>query len=187
MEVKIYFISDLHFFHRAIIDYCNRPFSDTDEMAQTIIKNWNKVVKKNDIVWVLGDIAMCSKSKFDNLKSLVAALNGDKRLIMGNHDNFKVKDYYELGFNYVSKYPVLWQGKYLLSHEPQPTAEYKNIFGHVHNCEYVPTYTSNSACVCIERHNYAPVAFEDLVEGMKAAKGSIIEVLKDIEGKDVKF
>ena len=47
METKIYFISDLHFFHRAIIWYCNRPFSDTDEMAQTIIKNWNKVVKKN--------------------------------------------------------------------------------------------------------------------------------------------
>lgn len=187
MGAKIYFISDLHFFHQAIIGYCNRPFSNADEMAKAIIKSWNKVVKKNDIVWVLGDIAMCGKSKFDNLKSLVAALNGDKRLIMGNHDNFKVKDYYELGFNYVSKYPVLWQGMYLLSHEPQPTTEYKNIFGHVHGCEYIPTYTSNGACVCVERHNYAPVAFEDLVEGMKAAKGSIVEVLKDLEGKDVKF
>lgn len=44
--MKNYIISDTHFNHKNIINYCNRPFRDINEMNNTIIDNWNKSVKK---------------------------------------------------------------------------------------------------------------------------------------------
>ena len=62
-ESKIFLIGDLHFGHRNIIKYCNRPFKDVEDMTEKLIKNWNSVVGKNDIVYVDGDFALCGKQK----------------------------------------------------------------------------------------------------------------------------
>ena len=51
-EPKIFLIGDMHFMHRNIIKYCNRPFKDVEDMTEKLIKNWNSVVGKNDIVYV---------------------------------------------------------------------------------------------------------------------------------------
>ena len=47
---KIYYISDLHLFHNKVLQLSNRPFSDIEEMHQTIIKNWNQTVTSTLIV-----------------------------------------------------------------------------------------------------------------------------------------
>ena len=39
----IYFTGDEHFGHKNAIKYCNRPFSDVDEMDREIIKRHNEV------------------------------------------------------------------------------------------------------------------------------------------------
>ena len=53
----IYFTADLHLGHKSIIQYCNRPFSSLEEMDNTLIDNWNKVVNNSDGVYLLGDFA----------------------------------------------------------------------------------------------------------------------------------
>ena len=52
---RIYYISDLHFGHSNIIRFDNRPFSNVQEMEETIVKNWNERVAKDDVVNILGD------------------------------------------------------------------------------------------------------------------------------------
>ena len=39
-----YYISDLHIGHANVIRYDHRPFSDLNEMHETIITNWNRAV-----------------------------------------------------------------------------------------------------------------------------------------------
>ena len=54
---NVYFTSDTHFQHGNIIKFCNRPYSNVEEMNNAIIENWNSVVGPNDIVFHLGDFA----------------------------------------------------------------------------------------------------------------------------------
>lgn len=77
---KTFFTSDLHFSHGNIIKYCNRPFKDITQMDETMIANWNAVVRPQDTVWVLGDFAFGEHAKF------LRRLNGSKYLVRGNHD-----------------------------------------------------------------------------------------------------
>ena len=51
--MKFFVIGDTHFLHENIIKYCNRP----TDFNKLIIKNWNKVVKAEDVVIHLGDVA----------------------------------------------------------------------------------------------------------------------------------
>ena len=49
------FTSDLHLGHNNIVNLCKRPFEDVDEMDAVLIDNWNRKVKKNDVVYLTGD------------------------------------------------------------------------------------------------------------------------------------
>ena len=67
----VWVTSDTHFNHANIIKYCNRPFSSVEEMNETIIANWNKVVSEDDMVYHLGDFALGDKSLIpDFIRSL---------------------------------------------------------------------------------------------------------------------
>jgi calcineurin-like phosphoesterase family protein len=113
--------------------YCNRPFSSVEEMDETLITNWNSVVKETDTVYVLGDFGFGKK---EELLSIFKRLNGStKILIMGNHDKDALKlpwhskhDMLELKHN--DKY-------YQLCHYPMRTWNKsfhgaRSCFGHCH-------------------------------------------------------
>ena len=80
----VFFTSDFHIGHKNVIKFDNRPFKDLDEMSETIIERWNSVVSENSIVYFLGDLSY--RAKTDYVKWFVHQLNGDIRVIMGNHD-----------------------------------------------------------------------------------------------------
>lgn len=55
---KVYFTSDTHFYHSNIIGFCKRPFKNVEDMNETLIENWNRVVSQDDIVFHLGDFCL---------------------------------------------------------------------------------------------------------------------------------
>lgn len=82
---NFWFTSDTHFGHEKIIKYCDRPFSNANEMDETIIENWNKRIRKNDIVYHLGDFSMGDPTPY------IKRLNGKIHLLLGNHDRYAHK------------------------------------------------------------------------------------------------
>lgn len=155
--MKYFIISDTHFGHANIIKYCNRPFADVEQMDKALIKNWNSVVSNSDMVIHLGDVGLGNKQY---VKNILSQLNGRKILIKGNHDNWSDEFYKEAGFEYVSRYPIIWNNFFMLSHAPlqlSETTPYFNYYGHVHNDEKYRD-AATSKCVCVERIGYTPLS-----------------------------
>lgn len=80
--MTVWFSADHHFGHKRIIELCRRPFDSVEEMNETLVKNHNSLVAKDDEVWLLGDIVMGDQSNLDYLRQI----NGYKILVVGNHD-----------------------------------------------------------------------------------------------------
>lgn len=168
-EPKIFLIGDTHFMHKNIIKYCNRPFKDIEEMTESLIKNWNSVVDNNDIVYVVGDFALCGKQKIIEIGN---RLNGHKRLILGNHDGASIATYREAGFEFVYNHSIVLDNFYIISHIPMVgisvNAPFANIFAHVHDDPTYKDCSCRSFCVSAERINYTPILFEDIKALIKA-------------------
>lgn len=167
MSEKIWFIGDTHFFHKNVISYCGRPFGSVEEMNETLIHNWNSVVAKEDRVIVNGDFALCGK---DKIIEIGQRLKGRKTLLIGNHDGASLKTYYEAGFEMVSKDPIIINEFFIVSHIPQYVQEsgvYANIFAHVHTNPMYKDVSSRSFCTSVERINYTPIEFEEIIKEMR--------------------
>ena len=168
-EPKIFLIGDTHFMHKNIIKYCNRPFKDIEEMTESLIKNWNSVVDHNDIVYVVGDFALCGKQKIIEIGN---RLNGRKHLILGNHDRASIATYREAGFEFVYNHSIVLDDFYIISHIPMVgisvNAPFANVFAHVHDDPTYKDCSCRSFCVSAERINYTPISFEDIKALIKA-------------------
>lgn len=155
-----YFIADLHIDHKNILVYENRPFRDLDHMKEILIDNWNSTVKKKDYIWVLGDFCFGNQAL---VKSVVSRLNGRIFLIQGNHDGSHSYDWWrECGIEFYSKYPVIYDDKYILSHEPvdeKLIGNFYNIHGHTHSKHHPHRRYIN---VSVEAVNYRPINFRNI-------------------------
>jgi calcineurin-like phosphoesterase family protein len=90
-ETMIFFTSDHHFNHDAIIQHGKRRFVNLDHMAQSFIANWNSVVTPACTVYHLGDFALSWGGKHKSvIDGILSQLNGSKHLIIGNHDRKEV-------------------------------------------------------------------------------------------------
>ena len=157
---RIYLIADTHFNHGNIIKYCNRPFSDIEEMNSTIISNWNSVVDKDDIVYHLGDFILG-----DNISDFINKLNGKIYLVRGNHDGKSINFYNNIGLEVVPTKTKLEEYKIILSHRPLEDRGipngYINIHGHIHNAKLDDSFDSNKhKCVSVEVIDYMPIEIE---------------------------
>lgn len=155
--------SDPHFGHAKVLEFESRPFISVEDMTKQLIKNWNKVVKKSDTVYVLGDVSF--KLTKEEVKTIITSLNGKKVLILGNHDRSKTVTWWkDVGFDTVHKYPICYEWRFWLSHEPMTMHEdlpYINIHGHLHGLTISkPQYIN----VSVEQINYAPLLLTDITD-----------------------
>lgn len=167
----IYFISDTHFYHSNIIKYCNRPFNSVNDMNNTIINNWNNIVKTDDVVYHLGDFCLSSD---EGIKSIFNKLNGNIILIRGNHDRRPVKFYEDIGFKVLKNAPVILEEyKLMLSHIPLPDVKIKdryiNLHGHIHNKkisqDYPESYSENKHInLSVDVTNFKPISLDEINE-----------------------
>lgn len=136
-------------------------------MDVSLIKKWNSVVSNDDEVYVLGDFGADKKEA-----DVLSKLNGKKYLIKGNHDVHSNEYYRNAGFAEVYDMPVLYKGFWILSHDAiyvNSNMPYANLFGHVHNNPIIKDYSSQHFCVSVERINYTPVSFDEIVQKVKEA------------------
>lgn len=144
---KIFFTSDTHFSHEQIIKFCNRPFSNVDEMDECLITRWNEKVPHDGLVFHLGDFAW---GNYKNWCRIRERLNGNIILILGNHDMknspLSKKQFGELFTEYHQQFFMRVTGesgkRYVcLNHYPMLcyAGTYRNddakvyqLFGHVH-------------------------------------------------------
>ena len=81
--MNTFFTSDQHYGHKNICKFADRPYSSIEEMNEALIENHNDTVNYNDVVWFLGDFSFMNA---DKTKGLLGRLNGQKNLVLGNHD-----------------------------------------------------------------------------------------------------
>lgn len=78
------FTSDLHFFHRNIVQYSGRPWTFEDQTIE-LIERWNNKVGLLDDVYHLGDFAFANAKQTNKVIDIIKQLNGVIRFIRGNH------------------------------------------------------------------------------------------------------
>jgi len=164
---KVYLTSDTHFGHQNIVKFGGqwRRGSNSEEHDEWLIEEINRVVKKRDILYILGDIAMGKCGNNNNgigvyNLSKVGRLNGTKKFILGNHDDMPIQAYqqYAQVVRGMDRYKGFW-----LSHCPMHPNELrgrKNIHGHVHANSITRKVTPNLRVKEVLDENYVNVCVE---------------------------
>lgn len=165
----IWFTSDTHFGHRAVIEHDNRPFKSWIDHDEALIENWNMKVSYNDTVYHLGDFAYRSER---TLSYYVDALKGQIIFIRGNHDDKLMWRYNDPAK--VTKHEALYlrhEGERMfLLHYPCHSWRTSNhgswhLHGHAHGKAPLHGLRLDVGCMLWD---YAPVSFDKVREILKA-------------------
>lgn len=160
----IYFTSDIHFYDDRF-DILFRNFKSIEEYHKTIINNWNKVVRDDDIVYCLGDIVYKSPDI-----SILNELSGTKYLVKGNHDILDDNEYltyFKDVYNGISIKITKTNDIYNLNHYPtRGVIDQWNLCGHIHGSWRVQ---KNMINVSVDCWDFTPVSYKQI----EAAKNFI--------------
>jgi calcineurin-like phosphoesterase family protein len=166
-----FFIGDTHFGHKGIITFeatrPYRPFDTIEEHNEELVRRWNSVVRKQDLVWHLGDFCFGSVNI-----AIAGRLNGRKKLVMGNHDTYPTAEY----LKYFEKlYGAIGVGEdFLLTHIPVDAGQFErwkyNIHGHLHTnrimrYDDIMQIQVENECyinVSAEQINLTPISIEEI-------------------------
>jgi len=130
--LNIWIISDTHFFHDKLMEYCGRPADHTNKIFQNLMK-----IPEKDLLIHLGDISIGRAAEVH--EKFIMPLKCRKILVKGNHDR-KTNNWYMMhGWDFVCyTFQDDYRGrKILFSHYPVNAKDYDyNLHGHLHNNVY---------------------------------------------------
>ena len=164
--MSVYFIADCHFGQEQSMLKSKRPFKNVNEMDMSMLMNWNRTVKEEDIVYILGDVG---------IMNVLPLLNGKKILIKGNYERNLPglleghEDQFEEIYEFIHEIKICHEGKeynVTLTHEPSRVKDRvldeNNVvlFGHIHKLCMIKPY---GICVSADAHNFTPISFEDVL------------------------
>lgn len=210
--MKIWFTADTHFGHKKIAFYAKRRFCMTAEELSTLdsiwnsksfnnnwspswssvskmddhlIKKINEYVKKDDILWHLGDFCCARKKDTESVAKKYKEKINCKNifLVLGNHDHDEIKNVfndnyiqYEFKFNSVS---------IILSHYAhvfwnKSHSKSWMLYGHAHSTaeEWLDEHMPGRLSMDVGVDNiykilgeYRPISFEEIFDIFKNRKG----------------
>ena len=157
---NIWLISDTHFFHKNIGEYCTR----SDNWQDLIIENWNRLIQPGEVVFHLGDLVLGKK---EELEGLVSLLNGRLFMMRGNHDRRSSTYYQRLGITMVPgpyHLPLPSGIKVVFLHRPILPLEpgVLNLHGHIHNSPS-PELGAGHINLSVEVRDYRPWRLGDIL------------------------
>jgi calcineurin-like phosphoesterase family protein len=193
--MAVWFISDMHIGHGTVAKL--RGYDLPGDHDDCLAQNWDRAVRPNDQVWVLGDISSGAGSAQHNALRWVSERPGIKHLIAGNHDG--VAPLYRDSYKWMRPYMRVFESvahaarrricgiEVLLSHYPYSGDHVENerfsqwrlpdygtpiLHGHTHR-----TYTTSLSDletpqihVGVDAWGQTPVSMDTLHETIKEMK-----------------
>ena len=146
-------------------DLMQRPFKTILEHNKTIIDRHNEVVKKDDLVYVVGDVVYQKAAEPDLVMRWLNHMNGRKILIRGNHDRVFSDEQFAPYFE-----SVIPDGEgleleiegipcYITHYPTQGRADRFNLVGHIHGAF---KFQLNMLNVGVDVHHFRPVNFKEI-------------------------
>lgn len=203
-----FFTADIHFCDESTMRSDNRPFKSVKEYDNFTIKQWNKVAKKGDTIYVVGDLLDCdgpnSKEWEQGLK-LIKKINADIILIIGNNEQRVIKMFFNNNYNdfvkackehgikevYKNHDLEFANYKFHLTHQIKDGKKNRtNLFGHTHLCSGL--YHPYGLCVSCDLNHFR-LFTEEIILGYLKRKTNYWEpdencnyvnpFLKEVDGK----
>jgi calcineurin-like phosphoesterase family protein len=180
-----WFTADPHFNHTRIIELCRRPFKDIEEMNRHLIDAYNKKIKTNDYLYLLGDFAWGDIEGIIRFRNMIRCEN--IVLIWGNHDKTLRKNKKVASQLFPSHHDILdikIADQFInLCHYPMLEWNHFfhgawHLFGHVHG-NLSPLPGALACDVGVDCHNYQPVSFPELSVIMERRKSFNAASLSD--------
>lgn len=189
-----FFSSDLHFGHSRQFLYGPRGFSSIEEHDETIIENWNKIVKPNDVAYLLGDLMLNdNEGGIEKLNRL----NGTIYFLRGNHDTDARCGLYRAKTRMIPLCGSFYSSwacvekingyRFYLSHYPTMTSclenmaplcrHLVNLHGHTHSKSQFYQDIPFMYNVALDAHNNFPVSFDEIIADIEQKKNECLAML----------
>lgn len=159
---KFWVITDTHFGHKNIHEYCGRPVG----FEQLILDNVRKVVQPDDVLIHTGDFCFGRDAYWH--EEFMSACAGKRWLVRGNHDKKKAAWYLRNGWDFIAKRIEfnIYGHRVIFSHKPiNELGSFVNIHGHYHNNGVrLDPWVDDRHLLIHSEHEYRPFCLEKLIK-----------------------